>query len=673
MAIGKLDVQLGLDTAEFTAGVNKAEQSLSRFSSALSNMAANAVGHAIGQAMVEAMAAVSKAFTNALDSLDKFKDAAAGLGGGGSAAGMSALVTGLTNIGISSKAASEQVTTFAGVVQSKLVGEATNATRGLEKLGVSVTDATGKVRPMTAIMTEAATKLGTYKDDAFRAAAAQELFGKNTAANNELMAKSASQITAAAAAASGSTESWQRLSDTMTRMAQASAPVMDAIGGGLAAAANTGMAAIEAMAAALGGQVIQLLDTFGLTAKSAGDFVNEAFIFIAQVVAGAISAVLHWINEAIASFQALANAAISSAKAVGAAMAAIGAGLAATMNRDFAGAKDALSKGMDDVAKHGKDAANSLEEGLTRAVKAPLDGLIKMRDTMNQVDKDMRERLSKPIEMTIKPKGGGASIGSLEAPKGGGGGGKGKGGGGGKSELEKELDALEKYAEAVKNAADPQRVFTAEMEKFTKAAAAGLLTMDQYAVAVSMATKKMEAAAKSSGLATPMLDFKKGIKSWGDEVAGSLSDAIIEGDNLNDVFKNLIKSLAKMALELLVLKPLMNSLTSGLSGGFGFGGLAAPMAAAAPAGFSAFGRAVPTTNALASGIIYPRGPSGRASSGGGTKVNNTIGDISMNITPEGGTTIGDTKQGQQFGERVRMLIQREMVQQSQPGGLLRPR
>lgn len=650
MAIGKLDVQLGLDTAEFTAGAAKAEQSITKLGVALATMAGTAAGNLIGGAIAKGIDAIANSARESLKAVEDFANAAVSMGAAGQAQGLQALASGINALGVSSKTAQEQVTTFSGALKDGMMGEATNATRALDKLGVSITTASGALKPQAQIMQEAINKLSKYQDDAFKAAAAQELFGNNAAANAQLMTQTGSAITDAAAAAAASSAAWTALSGELDRAQKATQPLINALSQGLAEAAQFTVQATMAMGEALSGPLLKAFDLLSSTADTTGKDVGDAMVTAGQILAGAGAAIISVIASVIAAFSELAKAAYAAGQAV-----------AAALNKDLAGAAEAGGRALDALGKSGTIALNTVTVATNEALSAGEKYAKSMVDL-----KDKAAAAGRALTGTARAR---PSIGSVDAPKKGGGG----KGSGGKTDLEKEMEALEKYAELVKNAADPQRVFTAEMEKFNKAAAAGLLTMDQYAVAVSMATKKMEAAAKSSGLATPMLDFKKGMKSWGDEVASSLSDAIIEGDNLNDVFKNLIKSLAKMALELLVLKPLMQSITSGLTGGgLGFGGLAAPMAGAS-SGYDALGRAVPTTNALASGILYPRAPSGRAATGGPSKITNNIGDISMQITPEGGGVTGDTNQGKQFGERVRALIQREMVQQSQPGGLLRAR
>jgi uncharacterized protein YciW len=65
--------------------------------------------------------------------------------------------------------------------------------------------------------------------------------------------------------------------------------------------------------------------------------------------------------------------------------------------------------------------------------------------------------------------------------------------------------------------------------------------------------------------------------------------------------------------------------------------------------------------------VLPRGY--RAGGGGSTSISNNVGNISIDMSGTG-QVAADTDSGKRFGENVRKLIQREMVAQSRPGGLL---
>jgi hypothetical protein len=62
-------------------------------------------------------------------------------------------------------------------------------------------------------------------------------------------------------------------------------------------------------------------------------------------------------------------------------------------------------------------------------------------------------------------------------------------------------------------------------------------------------------------------------------------------------------------------------------------------------------------------------PRGYRAGGGNTSISNNVGNIAIDMSSTG-QVAADTDSGKRFGENVRKLIQREMVAQSRPGGLL---
>jgi hypothetical protein len=236
---------------------------------------------------------------------------------------------------------------------------------------------------------------------------------------------------------------------------------------------------------------------------------------------------------------------------------------------------------------------------------------------------------------------------------------------------------LAAYAKSLLDTLDPMRVYNEEMAKYDQALKAGLISSDAFALAQQRAQKAMEGVATTAGAANqgPMKDFQEGLKSWGDSVASSLADAIVEGKDLGEVFMNLVKQLAKMAIEALVLKPLMSAITGGLGGIFGGG--ASALAAPSSIGASTLAN---TSNAIPMGIVRAgttgssspnSGVGGRSGGKVNNSINNTLGDMTINMGNTAPQVSADGEQAEKFGLRVRSLIQQELVNQSRPGGLLR--
>jgi hypothetical protein len=257
-----------------------------------------------------------------------------------------------------------------------------------------------------------------------------------------------------------------------------------------------------------------------------------------------------------------------------------------------------------------------------------------------------------------------ATIGKLREQyfpaKGGGGGG---GGGGGKEMipgLDMSTEQLEAWSKQMQMTLDPTIRLREEQDKLNAAIAAGKFPAELQAQAMAKLQEQYgQTAEKTFDL---QKTFESMMTSWGQNVASSLADAIVEGEDLGQVFQDLIKQLIKMALEMLVLKPLMDSLMSGFgsmggAGGF-LGGLFPAATAAAPMAAN--------QNLPRPGMLGAR----NATTSAGHTSNSTIGGVTVNIGTSGKGVEADGKKANAMGERLRDVIQREIVAQSRPGGLL---
>jgi hypothetical protein len=171
-------------------------------------------------------------------------------------------------------------------------------------------------------------------------------------------------------------------------------------------------------------------------------------------------------------------------------------------------------------------------------------------------------------------------------------------------------------------------------------------------------------------------ELNSSLASFGEQATLSFIDAAMAGEDLRDVLAGLLKDLAKLLLQQLVLKPLFGSMfpTSSSFGGLSAAGLSA---AGSPAGLMAANanlmRATPTV-AATSGLsnIQGRASLSRAISGAGAAapVNTSVGDVNIDMSKTGLVT-GDSEQARQFGIQVQKAVQVVLVQESRPGGLLR--
>lgn len=191
------------------------------------------------------------------------------------------------------------------------------------------------------------------------------------------------------------------------------------------------------------------------------------------------------------------------------------------------------------------------------------------------------------------------------------------------------------------------------------------------AATTTMASAAEESATKLSTIESVAADLQQGFQSLAQSAGGAFVDAILDGKDLASVFQNLAKQMAKMVIEALILKPLMNSLFGALGGGsglFGAAGISAASMAPQQAGlFNAGLRTGPDV----SGFSNFRGRARRAVRvSGATSVTNQMGDISIDMSGTG-MVAANNEDAKRFGQEVQKAVQAILVQESRPGGLLR--
>jgi hypothetical protein len=217
-------------------------------------------------------------------------------------------------------------------------------------------------------------------------------------------------------------------------------------------------------------------------------------------------------------------------------------------------------------------------------------------------------------------------------------------------------------------------------------AAAGLQA-DQLSTAQAKAAKSAE---ESAALTKQINQQMAGI--LGGALSGFVQD-LMNGEDAGDAFNNMLKrmigQLADMAIQLLVVKPLMDALGGGgTSGGGILGGLFGvahqggvvgrtqlPMRLADPRIFTNAPRfATGGMVGLRPGevpIIAHRGetiiPRGRRIGG---DVHNDVGDINIDMSGTG-LVASSSESGKLLGRQIQAAVQVVLVQESRPGGILR--
>lgn len=174
--IGALRVSLGLDSAAFSSGLAAAEGRLQGFGKRMQAIGAKMAG--VGAAVSLAGAGIAVAIRGQLNAADEMSKAAQKFGVPIETLSRLKYAADLSDVSL------ETLGKGLGQLSKKMV-DATDGNKSavatFAALGVSVTDASGKLRPTEAVMTDLADRLAKMPDGAAKTAAAMELFGKSGA------------------------------------------------------------------------------------------------------------------------------------------------------------------------------------------------------------------------------------------------------------------------------------------------------------------------------------------------------------------------------------------------------------------------------------------------------------------------------------------------------------
>lgn len=178
MAAGRLDVLLGLDAAEFTSGLSKAEYEAQKFNTRMVAVGA-AIGTFIGQAAVEGAKLFTRELASMVTGLDDLDEAAQAL---------ATTAVELSELQIAARAAGVD-TEQLGKALTKLNVGVTEASKGANEqadlfkaMGIAVTDSAGKARNATAVLNDLADLFQKLPDGPAKVALAVQIFGEKIGA-----------------------------------------------------------------------------------------------------------------------------------------------------------------------------------------------------------------------------------------------------------------------------------------------------------------------------------------------------------------------------------------------------------------------------------------------------------------------------------------------------------
>lgn len=170
--IGNLQVALGINTAQFSAGLAQAQGSLGSFGKGLKSLAA-AAGVSLS------LGALGIALKSNIDHMDELGKAAQKIGI--PVAELSKLEYAAKLSDVSLEDLTTTLSKFSKNVAEIAGGGQNDAGRALSALGIAAVDAQGNLRPTTDILNDIADKLSVMKDGAGKTALMLAIFGKSGA------------------------------------------------------------------------------------------------------------------------------------------------------------------------------------------------------------------------------------------------------------------------------------------------------------------------------------------------------------------------------------------------------------------------------------------------------------------------------------------------------------
>lgn len=304
--IGALRVSLSIDSAEFQAGAKRAQSTLAGLQSSIKSFS----GAFIAAFSSGALAGLGIAIKSSINHMDELNKSAQKMGFPVAELSSWEYAAKLADVSLGDLEAS--VSKFDKALNKIAAGEKSGAGNALRAIGVSATDANGKLKPTPAILSEIADKFASYRDGATKTALAIELFGKSGAQMIPLLNAGASGIQEATAEAERfgivvnqeAAAAAEQFNDNLTRLEAAGGGLVNRIAQELVP--ELGHLTDEMVSVAAQGEVVtQVSEGISAVMSEVARFVIEASSAWAELTT--------WANAAGASFAALKNGDISGA------------------------------------------------------------------------------------------------------------------------------------------------------------------------------------------------------------------------------------------------------------------------------------------------------------------------------------------------------------------------
>ena len=283
--IGALRVNLGLDTAQFSAGLKASQASLAKFGKTV------AVGFAaVATAAAAAGAAMGVAVKGAIDNADALSKSAQKIGVTTEALSRLKYAADFSDISL------EQLTGGLGRLSKTMLDVSTGskgpAATAFKALGIAVTDAAGNLRNSDVVFSEIADRFGRMEDGATKTALAISLFGKSGAELIPLLNSGADGLAAMAAESDlghhqhAHRQGGEQFNDTLTKIGK--------ILGGWSTGDGGALPALQSLADTLASpQFAEAAQTLATTLVAAFDVVVQAVVGTTNAIKG----FLDWLNS----------------------------------------------------------------------------------------------------------------------------------------------------------------------------------------------------------------------------------------------------------------------------------------------------------------------------------------------------------------------------------------
>lgn len=286
--IGALRVNLGLDSAQFAAGLKQSQGALSKFGVQLT-LSVETIGKKIGQAI----RAFPDAIKGAIDHADELGKASQKIGISVEALSRLEYAAKLSDVEL--EGLTNGMRKFSQVVVEAAGNSKSGAAQAFSALGISIKDAAGNLRSNDEIFADVADRFSRMEDGALKTSLAVQLFGKSGADLIPLlnsgrdglkqMADESDRL--GATISTKSAKSAEAFNDTLTKVGQIIQGVVNKV-------MEAALPALQSLADTLASP------EFAKAAEALGVMMVSAFEMVVKAVVATTNAIqgfLDWVNE----------------------------------------------------------------------------------------------------------------------------------------------------------------------------------------------------------------------------------------------------------------------------------------------------------------------------------------------------------------------------------------